>query len=161
MNDSDIIAFVKPYTCVSYERLQNVLTLVERVVKENIPGDLAEVGVWKGGVVMAMALKCKQLGVTRTIHLYDTFSGMTQPTDRDVDLGGNRASDIFDRVKCDIGLEEVQRNLRFVDYPNVVYHIGDITKSDISEFPKFALLRLDTDWYESTKFELTYTQLVS
>ena len=158
MNDSDIIAFVKPYTCVSYERLQNVLTLVEKVVKENIPGDLAEVGVWKGGVCMAMALKCKQLGVSRTIHLYDTFSGMTQPTDHDVDLGGNRARDIFDQVKCDISLEEVQRNLRFVDYPDVVYHVGDITKSDISAFPTFALLRLDTDWYESTKFELTYME---
>jgi O-methyltransferase len=158
MIDSDIITLVKPYTCVSEERLQNVLMLVERVVRENIPGDLAEVGVWKGGVVMAMALKCKQLGVTRTIHLYDTFSGMTMPTDQDVDLAGNRAKDIFDMVRCDIGLEEVQRNLALVDYPEFVYHVGDITKSDVSAFPTFSLLRLDTDWYESTKFELTYME---
>lgn len=158
MNDIDIIALVKPYTCVSEERIQNVLTLVERVVRENIPGDLAEVGVWKGGVIMAMALKCRQLGVKRTIHLYDTFTGMTAPTENDVDLAGNRAADIFSSVKCDISLQEVQRVLSLINYPDLVYHVGDITKADVSSFPNFALLRLDTDWYESTKFELTYME---
>ena len=158
MNDSEIIQLVKPYTAVSYERLENVLMLVERAVRENVPGDFAEVGVWKGGVVMAMALKCKQLCVDRTIHLYDTFTGMTPPTDNDVDLAGVRARDIFDAVRCEASLEEVKRNMGLVDYPNVVYHVGDITKTDPSEFPTFALLRLDTDWYESTKFELTHME---
>ena len=74
MNDAQIAAFVKPYTAISDERIFNVLALVERVVRENIPGDLAEVGVWRGGAVMAMALKCRQLGVSLPIHLYDTFT---------------------------------------------------------------------------------------
>jgi hypothetical protein len=158
MKDSDIIAFVKPFTCLSTERIQNVLTLIERVVEENVPGDFAEVGVWKGGVIMAMALKCKQLGITKTIHVYDTFTGMTPPSALDVDLRGNKASDIFNDVKCDIDLETVQQNIRFVEYPHIVYHIGDITQANIHEFPNFSLLRLDTDWYESTKFELTYME---
>lgn len=158
MKDSDIIAFVKPYTCVSIERLQNVLFLIERVVEENIPGDFAEVGVWKGGVIMAMALKCKQLGINKTIHVYDTFTGMTPPSLIDIDFAGNKASDILNDVKCDVSFEEVQQNIRFVDYPNIVYHIGDITKTDITKLPTFSILRLDTDWYESTKFELTYME---
>lgn len=158
MKDSEIITFVKPYTSVSDERIQNVLTLVERVVRENIPGDLAEVGVWKGGLLMAMALKCKQLGVTRTVHAYDTFTGMTAPTDNDVDLAGNRARDIFDSVRCDVRLGEVQQNLALVEYPDIVYHVGDIMQSNIRAFPTFAVLRLDTDWYESTKFELEFME---
>lgn len=158
MNDSEIIAFVRPFTSVSNERLVNVLSLVERAVTENIPGDLAEVGVWKGGLIMAMALKCKQLGVTRTIHAYDTFLGMTAPTYHDVDLDGHSASNIFDVVKCYVTLDEVKHNIGLVDYPNIEYHVGDITKHDKNNFPTFAVLRLDTDWYESTKFELTYME---
>jgi O-methyltransferase len=158
MNDAEIVAFVKPYTAISNERIFNVLSLVERVVQENIPGDLAEVGVWKGGAVMAMALKCKQLGVSRPIHLYDTFTGMTEPTAADVDLNDYRAKDMFEAVKCEAGIGEVARNLAKVEYSNFVYHIGDITKADTKSFPEFALLRLDTDWYESTKFELTYME---
>jgi hypothetical protein len=130
--------------------------LVERVVRENIPGDLAEVGVWKGGVLMAMALKCKQLGVERRIHAYDTFSGMTPPGRDDVDLDGHAAKDIWERVKCEASFDEVVRNMALVQYPAIEYHRGDITYC--KDFPTFALLRLDTDWYESTKHELTYME---
>ena len=158
MDDAAIVEFVKPYTAVSVERIQNVLDLVERVVREDIPGDLAEVGVWKGGVIMAMALKCKQLGVSRRIHLYDTFAGMTEPTHHDVDLNNYSASSMFEAVKCEAGIDEVVRNLAQVEYSHFVYHVGDITKAHPSTFPTFALLRLDTDWYESTKFELTYME---
>lgn len=158
MNDAQIAAFVKPYTAISDERIFNVLALVERVVRENIPGDLAEVGVWRGGAVMAMALKCRQLGVSLPIHLYDTFTGMTEPTDVDVDLSNYRAKDVFQAVKCEAGIAEVARNLSLVSYSNFVYHVGDITKADPKFFPTFALLRLDTDWYESTKFELTHME---
>ena len=158
MNDSDIIEFVRPFTSLSRERIENILFLTERVIKEKIPGSLAEVGVWKGGAIMAMALKCKQLGDYRDIHVYDTFSGMTSPSDVDIDLDGNSAKNIFDVVKCYASFEEVRQNIEKVDYPNIVYHKGDITHTDPHSFPTFALLRLDTDWYESTKFELTYME---
>lgn len=158
MNDCEIIEAVKPFTSVSTERIVNVLTLIERVVRENTQGDLAEVGVWKGGLIMAMALKCKQLGVSRTIHVYDTFTGMTPPTYDDVDLDGHRAQDIFHHVQCYVSFDEVKRNIDSVGYPHIVYHVGDITQTDPTTFPTFALLRLDTDWYESTKFELTHME---
>jgi O-methyltransferase len=158
MNDSEIIEFVRPYTSVSRERLENVLSLVEQAIREDIPGDLAEVGVWKGGIIMAMALKCKQMGATRTIHAYDTFTGMTAPTDRDIDCNGTRAASIFSHVKCEVRLHDVIAAVNRADYPPIVYHVGDITAADIHAFPQFAVLRLDTDWYESTKFELAYME---
>lgn len=158
MNDSEIIDRVRPYTSLSRERIENILALTERVIKEKIPGSLAEVGVWKGGAIMAMALKCKQMGEVRDIHVYDTFSGMTSPTDADVDLDGNSAKGIFDIVRCYVPFDEVKRNIDSVEYPNIVYHKGDITKADPESFPRFALLRLDTDWYESTRFELAHME---
>jgi O-methyltransferase len=155
MNDSEIIDFVKPYTSVSRERIQNVLELVELCVKENIHGDFAEIGVFRGGLIMAMALKCKQLGVSRTIHAYDTFQGMTPESSADVDRDGIHASRYPpDNVKCFSSFQETSANIRKADYPYIVYHIGDILQTDKSLIPTLALLRLDTDWYESTKFEL-------
>lgn len=158
MNDSEIIEYVEPFTCLSRERLQNILDLVGRVIQENIPGDLAEVGVWRGGAIMVMALKCKQMGVVREIHAYDTFTGMTTPTNVDIDVDGIPASQIFEAVKCEVSLEDVMRNMEAIDYPHITYHVGDIVKTNISALPTFALLHLDTDWYESTKFELTYME---
>jgi O-methyltransferase len=158
ITDTEIITFVKPYTSVSNERILNVLQLVERVVRDNIPGDLAEVGVWKGGLIMAMALKCKQLGVVRTIHAYDTFEGMPPPTNRDIDLDGRPAISVFEIAKCDAPLSDVMSNFKKVDYPHIEVHIGDITKADPSFFPSFALLRLDTDWYESTRYTLHHME---
>lgn len=155
MNDQDIINFVSPYTSVSQERIINVLNLIDNVHKNNIPGDFIEIGVWKGGLIMAMALKCIQLGIDRKIHAYDTFEGMTNPTYDDVDMNNQHAINIFEKVKCVSLLEETKANINKANYSNIEYHVGDILKTDAKVIPrKIALLRLDTDWYESTKFEL-------
>lgn len=139
MNDKQIIDFVKPYTCVSVERIQNVLNLVESCINEKILGDFVEMGVYRGGIIMAIALKCKQLGELRIIHAYDTFASMTT-----------------DQVACP--LENFQTHIEQVYYPNIIIHHGDIIKINTStDIPnKIAILLLDTNLYESTKFELTY-----
>lgn len=159
MNDSQILKFVKTYTIVSEERLQNVLDLVNYVVKHDISGDFIEIGVYKGGIIMAMALKCLQLGVTRTIYAYDTFSGMTNPTDVDESITKLKAKDAMNMEDtfCFSSLEETRNNIEKTSYPHVIFCKGDVTKTEIETIPKeIALLRLDTDWYESTKFELDF-----
>lgn len=157
LDDEQIMNFVSPYTMVGRERVLNVLKCVEYVVTNNIEGDLVEIGVWKGGVIMAMALKCLQLGVSRTIHVYDTFEGMTPPTDKDIDIHNQQAASILESVLCYSSFDETKSNIDLCQYPNIVYHKGDITKTNIQEIPiKIAVLRLDTDWYELTRFELMY-----
>lgn len=165
MNDTEILNFVIPYTVCDNERILNVIQLVEKVARENIPGDFVEAGVYKGGIIMAMALKCKQLGLNRKIYAYDTFSGMTQPTEHDVDIHNMRALDLMNKssgvysegIHCKSGLEETKANIEKAGYSNVVFCVGDITKTNLNTIPKeIALLRLDTDWYESTKFELDH-----
>ncbi len=156
MKDSDIISFVRPYTSVSTERIMQLLNAVQYIVENNIPGDFAEIGVWKGGLIMAMALKLQQLGVVRTIHAYDTFEGMTEPSQHDVDCSGYKASDILGSIMCRSGYDETVGNIKLTGYKDIIYHVGDIRKTDVEKIPEFALLRLDTDWYELTKFELEY-----
>jgi O-methyltransferase len=155
LDDDEIMSFVSKYTLVSNERLQNVFCCIEHVAKNNIPGDFIEIGVFKGGVIMAMALKCQQLGIERRIHAYDTFEGMTQPTAKDEDFNGNMAADILPIVMCYSGFAETKQNIDMCNYPLIEFHKGDILKTELNSIPsEVALLRLDTDWYDSTKFEL-------
>lgn len=156
MKDQDIISFVRSYTSVSTERLTAVLDSVQYIVDNNILGDFAEIGVWKGGVIMAMALKLQQLVVVRTIHAYDTFEGMTEPSEHDVDCSGYKASDIMGSIMCRSGYDETVANIKLTGYSQIIYHVGDIRLTDLTKIPTFALLRLDTDWYELTKFELLH-----
>ena len=141
--------------------MQQVLDAVGHVVKHNIPGDLVEVGVYKGVMVMAMCAKLLQLGVTnRHVHLYDTFQGMTEPCDKDVLLANGVAADMNDpSVLSSASLDLVKRNVSRIGYPMdfVHFHVGDVCKVDPVTIPSpIAFLRLDTDWYESTKYELEH-----
>lgn len=160
MNDVQILDFVQPYTVCSTERILNVLRMIEYVHENNIPGDFVEVGVFKGGIVMAMALKCKQLGIQRNIYAYDTFTGMTAPTNEDMDIHNVKAAVIMmcsPSVLCVSSLEETQANVAKTEYPHITFCVGDVLQTDLTKIPKeIAILRLDTDWYESTKFELEH-----
>lgn len=142
----------------SIERIWNVLQSVHHVITNNIPGDLVEIGVWKGGLIMAMALKCQQMGIFRRIHAYDTFEGMTAPGNMDIDLDDQRAEDILSSVMCCSRREETEKNIAKTNYQGeIVFHQGNILNTKTSDIPKtIALLRLDTDWYELTKYELDY-----
>jgi hypothetical protein len=83
----------------SPERMYALWCAVCYVAQARIPGDLVECGVWKGGSSMLAALALLAGGdVSRTLWLYDTFTGMTEPTDRDVDLSGRPARAKFERA---------------------------------------------------------------
>jgi len=148
-------------------RLWSLLNAVRYVIQEAVPGDFVECGVWRGGSVMAMARQLTALGITdRRIWLYDTFSGMTTPTYRDVEAGSGRTAQSMldetqvgdgDNVWCTADRAVVEANLRMTGYPMDRFTIveGDISRTVHEAAPEsIALLRLDTDWYESTRVEL-------
>jgi len=160
-SDEFIISKVKPFTMTSPESLRQTLDSIDYVIKNNIHGHIIEIGVWRGGTIMAMLLKLMQLGVTdRHVHLYDTFSGMTEPSAEDVNVEGAKASWLCENVpifRCEASIYDVRKNISMTGYPEefIHYHIGDIRKVDPSDIPEtIALLRLDNDWYELYKFEL-------
>ncbi|HMT35418.1 MAG TPA: TylF/MycF/NovP-related O-methyltransferase, partial [Chitinophagaceae bacterium] len=82
----DLYLQCKPYTMTSIERMYALYKGVEYVVKNNIPGDFVECGVWKGGSSMLIALTLMKFGVNdRKIWMYDTFEGMSEPGEEDKD----------------------------------------------------------------------------
>ena len=166
--DIEICEAVKPFTMTSPERVKALVNAVEYVVTNNIEGALVECGVWRGGSSMAMALTLKQLGEeSRDIYMYDTFSGMSTPTDADVSIHGAEALKELSRARkanessvwCVSPIEEVRQNLRSTNYRmDKIHFVEGKVESTIPEMMPgdIALLRLDTDWYESTKHELIH-----
>jgi O-methyltransferase len=167
----------RPYTMTSVERLYALYKSVEYIVSANLPGDLAEAGVWRGGSCMLIAETLLALGDrSRRIFLFDTFGGHPPPdSDKDVDLWGNRAIDEWRRRANDgeqdnwahVSLDEVRANLARTGYPAdklvLVEGLLEETARDAKSLDKLALLRLDTDWHASTKagLEHLYPRLVS
>lgn len=164
----DIWEAVSPFTMTSPQRVAALVQAVRYVHSNNIPGDLVECGVWRGGSAMAMALTLISLDVKdRQIYLFDTFEGMSEPTAEDVSHRGLSAMQEFEAsggvgdisTWCLGTLEEVKANLARTGYPekNINYIKGKIEETVPRTMPsQIALLRLDTDWYESTRHELEH-----
>lgn len=151
---------IYPYTCTSIERQNALLDALDFVRTNKISGDYVECGVWRGGNVYGIAKYLEEYNdLENNIWLYDTFEGMTAPSEFDWDCQNNFAGNMMDAVKCDAALELVQDLMNHTTYPNdkIRYVVGDIcqTLDDPKNIPKkIALLRLDTDFYASTKKEL-------
>ncbi len=161
----DVCRFVRPFTMTSPERVLALRQSVQYVVKHGIQGDIVECGVWKGGSMMAVARTLLESGVVdRNLRLFDTFEGMSVPTQEDVSLEGESAADLLSKSSKESSLvwacgaiEEVKRNLLSTGYPaeRMSFIRGKVEQTIPESAPtKIALLRLDTDWYESTYHEL-------
>lgn len=156
----------KMYTMTSVERMYALYQAVKYVTAANIPGDFVECGVWKGGSSMLAATTLLHLGQTqRKLYLYDTFEGMSKPTDVDVSIRDSQpAWETWKKSMskeynqwCYASLEEVVANLRSTQYPaeSLFFVKGKVEDTIPETIPEqIALLRLDTDWYESTYHEL-------
>ena len=83
----DLYENVSPYTATSIERVAALVDSVKYVTENEVNGDFVECGVWKGGSCMIMAHELvKRDDISRNIWMYDTFEGMTEPTDDDVEI---------------------------------------------------------------------------
>ena len=159
---------VKQYTMTTPERIASLCTAVNYLVKNKIEGDFVECGVWRGGSTMAaIDTLIKSGDKSREIYLYDTYEGMSEPTEYDKVFTGTAADELMNTssredatsVWCYSALEEVQHNVGSLKYPSDSIHYvkGKVEDTIPQTIPKkIALLRLDTDWYESTAHELKY-----
>lgn len=164
--DRAIVHRVAPYTMTSLERRAALIGAVDYVVRHRIEGAIVECGVWRGGSMMAVALALLDRSQSqRELWLYDTFEGMSAPSAADRSYDGIAAQDHLDRtvrgtgVWCEASLEEVIANLRSTGYPWERIHFvrGKVEDTIPATLPgPIALLRLDTDWYESTRHELRH-----
>lgn len=168
MQDVEIIKRVKSYTMTSPERIFALIQSVKYILNANIAGTIVECGVWRGGGMMAVADTLLKHGkFDRDLYLFDTFEGMTKPSHLDISYLNESASALFSVQKvtdyssewCYAQMEEVQRNLFGTGYPQekLKFIKGRVEDKLPSLAPEtIALLRLDTDWYESTRHELVH-----
>ena len=138
------------------------------VARNGIRGAVVECGVWKGGQAAIIASKLASAGVTdKPIYLFDTFDGMTPPSAADARMTGKRqkASVIFDeRIRREGSwnrspLTEVEWTMRSTPYPFDRFEFvqGNVMDTIPAKAPwEIALLRLDTDFYDSTRHEMEY-----
>jgi hypothetical protein len=174
--DETLITSVDDYTMTNAVRRHALLKALRYVNERRLPGDFVECGVWRGGnIFLGKLVQDREFpNIHRDFWLYDTFEGMTQPGDFDVSPNGVNALSEFQRLTkagegwCLATREDVEANaismlgskdgLRFVQGPveQTLQH-GEHLPAEI------AILRLDTDWYESTRAELEilYPRLVS
>ncbi|MFB0505772.1 MAG: TylF/MycF/NovP-related O-methyltransferase [Thermodesulfobacteriota bacterium] len=158
----------KDYTFTNIEKMYSTYKATEYIVNSRIPGDFVECGVWKGGSSMIIAhtlLRMKDMN--RKIYLYDTFEGMTKPTEKDIKITDGFPVIISwerkQRNNCKkwafAPMRKVKKNMLSTGYPqeNIIFVKGKVEITIPNTVPsKIALLRLDTDWYESTYHELEY-----
>jgi hypothetical protein len=166
--DRAIIRRVAGYTMTSPERLGALLASIDYLVDNRIEGAIVECGVWRGGSMLAAALRLRERGdCRRTLWLYDTFEGMTPPTDLDRSVRGTDAAAIFEARKssddraewCRADRADVAKTMAMAEYPQdlIRYVQGPVEETLPAMLPgPIALLRLDTDWYQSTHHELTH-----
>jgi O-methyltransferase len=169
--DADEVALVRsvsPYTLTSPERIVALAAAVRWIVDEKIPGSFVECGVWRGGSMMTVAHTLLRQGIRdRELYLFDTFEGMTEPSTEDRDPGGRSAMPTFRRMRrsaessdwCRATEDDVTINMARTGYPLECVHLvkGRVEDTLPSAAPaEVALLRLDTDWYSSTRHELVH-----
>lgn len=163
------VSIVDDYTMISYERLVTLWQQVRYLDRAEIPGCLVECGTWKGGACGMMALAhLAGEAAMRPIHLFDSFRGLPEPDgerdgDAAVTYAAGRASGALTGIgRCMATLEENQRLMReVIGYPEDLtrYHVGwfqQTVPAAAAEVGPIALLRLDGDWYESTKICLDW-----
>lgn len=166
-NMEKVALFLKvfPYTMIGYKRLSNAYELAKVAERENIKGAFVECGVWKGGTIGAMAYVADRATSGRNIWLFDSFEGLPEPTSEDgkvaAQYSGNRESGKLVAIeKCVGPLEDVKR-LFFSVLKLKEDHIWiakgwfqDMIAKEKEKVGPIAILRLDADWYESTKVAL-------
>ncbi len=164
-----------PFTMTSIERQWALIKAVEYLNGNKIAGDFVECGVWRGGNLMIAKELCRPSALERKFYLFDTFAGMSAPTAADTTHAGADASATYrERVREDhvdwvyASLDDVRESFRRAKLldDRVIFVKGKVedTLAEARNVPeKIALLRLDTDFYESTRAELEilYPRLVS
>jgi hypothetical protein len=168
-----IVDEARPHTMTTDERLVATIDAVAHVLRRDIPGAFVECGVWKGGSVLAMIRTLQSKGVNdRDIYLFDTFDGMTRPTESDTSRYAPPALEVWTSNEKErtvawdwlfnpdvFNIDDVRSLILETGYPKSHIHfVKGRVEDTLPEAapPSIALLRLDTDWYESTWHELVH-----
>lgn len=157
--------YAKSLTMTSFESLTTLAIICKHFSHSKKIGCFVEVGVWRGG---SSLVGKKFLGQSREYLLFDTYAGMTEPTEHDFRAGSKDYSSTIEKWQSEkrgeinnwvfASLEEVKQNFRDFQLldSKVKFIKGDVKETLNGESipERILVLRLDTDFYESTLLEL-------
>ena len=152
------------YSMTNFERMWSLIQSFHHVRQESLVGDFVECGVWKGGNIILLKKLIEKFNMKKNIYGFDTFEGMVEPSFYDVNYNNKSAKKMFDEhKKNEIGfamcsLDDVKRNIKKNTKTDNIFlikgKVEDTLKNKKKLPKKISILRLDTDFYESTKIEL-------
>lgn len=158
--EKKIIKKSKKFSMTGYLRMYSLLWSFKHIINKKVTGDFVECGVWKGGNLILLKNLLTNYSKNRKIYGYDTFEGMPKPTKFDVKYDNRSGIKIyknFEKKKIKWGkasFDEVKSNLlktcKNLKNINLIKGMVENTLKKIVP-KKISLLRLDTDFYESTK----------
>lgn len=169
IDDKKLINLIQKYSMTPQIRIFNLLQSLRHIKYKKIEGDYVECGVWKGGniILFKKFIENEDRDSIKNIFAFDTYEGMTEPDENDYDISSKVSANVLlkgDKTKqtnlwgvC--SLENVKKNIleNVNNMKNIKFIKGRVenTLNLDSNLPdKISLLRLDTDWYSSTKKEL-------
>ena len=174
-NIKDIIKICIKYSMTGEKRMYVLSEAIKEVKRKNLEGDFVECGIWKGGNIILFQKLNNLFNLKKKIFAFDTFEGMPAPNEFDKDSDNVLASDLMlkseknsnlNNIHCYSPYEDVVNNIsKHVDIANIKFIKGKVEETllDDKNLPeKISILRLDTDFYSSTKIELEilYKRLV-
>jgi hypothetical protein len=169
--DRSIVERALPYTMTGIPRLAALIQSVRYCIRSDIPGSFVECGVWRGGSVLAIIATLQALNRSdRDVYLFDTFMGMPEPTELDVSQYSPPSRPPWRAARrqqswstffagSEFSEAAVRATVVGTGYPDDRLHfiVGRVEDTLPASAPRaIALLRLDTDWYESTRYELVH-----
>ena len=146
--------FARPVTLLSKSQLDLIESAVVRVERDKVPGDFIEAGIWRGGAVILMRAMLDAYRITdRRVFAADSFAGIPLNTK----ARGDPVDKWVDRWAA--SLEDVKGNIRRFGLMDerIVFVVGFFadTLGSLSE-ERFALVRLDSDSYDSVETSLDH-----
>lgn len=160
---------INPNTMTSSGKIHELDQCLGKIVNDKIAGDYIECGTYRGGLAALMLDNIIFNKLDKKVWIYDTFQGMSEPGEIDVSTKNENALETFSATKntetgfanwCKATIDVVQSTLSLV-YSNyekfahlIIGKVEDTLQFDTNIPKQISLMRLDTDWYESTKIEL-------
>jgi hypothetical protein len=139
-------------TMIGLKRLENIEFCFNEIVKNNIPGDFIETGVWRGGATIFMKALLKSSEINnRIVWVADSFEGLPKPDENK--YKADKGSTFYKSKQLAVTLDIVKNNFKKYDLldENVKFLKGWFKDTlPIAPITKVALLRLDGDMYGST-----------
>ncbi len=164
-----IISKALNFSMTNELRAWSLIQAIKYIINNNIEGDFVECGVYKGGNLLIFKNFKDKFKLNKSIYGYDTFEGMSAPISIDKRLSDNESAETIlsqedkhnsnkSNFWCYASINEVKKNLDInnnLDQINLIKGKVETTLKQKINLPnKISILRLDTDFYESTKIEL-------